>query len=253
MRKILLTILTMFMTLSVYAADYVSPMSMYQDNYFIAGNQTDQVKLKLSAKFAAFYPAETGIFLGYTQLSLWKCYQKSDTFYTNYMPEVFYRLDSKNNLWDLDLKAIDFIQFSPIQHASTGVEGINHRSINIYYGQIQMSTGDLVNIGFNVKGFGYYTISKKNADINDYRRNYEADVFFKIKSGSNWYVDKYELHAKCTGDPRDKGYYQIEAQGQVITDKFQPKIFVQYQKGYSDSLVFYNKKSEKEIRAGFIF
>lgn len=234
------------------ATEYQSPMSLYKDNYFVAGDDDDQVKFQFSAKYNILYPAETGLYIGYTQISWWTCYEGSDTFSSNYQPEVFYKLESIKNPFELDLGLIDYIQISPIQHSSTGVEGKDHRGINIYYGQVQMSIGEVYNFGLNMKGYGYYSRNKRNKDINDYRHNYEADVFFKLKSISNWYIDKYELHAKCVGNPFDKGYYMIEGICQIFSSRIQPKLFCQWNDGYGVNMVTYNKK-EKEFRAGLIF
>jgi outer membrane phospholipase A len=235
------------------ASEYESPMSLYKDNYFTAGSMTDQMKFQISAKYNIFYPSSTGLYFGYTQISWWKAYRDADTFSSNYQPECFYAIESKKNIFnDADLGIIDYLQVSPIQHSSTGIEGENHRSINIYYGQIQLSAGEVLNFGANVKVFGYYTCSDQNADFNDYRRNYEADFFFRLKSKSNWYVDKYELHLRCSGNPFGKGYYMAEGICQIFTAKIQPRLFVQFSDGYGVNMVCYNKKV-RELRAGIIF
>lgn len=238
------------------AAEYTSPMSLYKDNFFIAGNNDDQVKFQVSAKYDLFYSPTysyaTGIYLGYTQTSWWTCYGSSDTFSSSYQPEVFFQFISSDNPFDINLGVIDYIQVSPIMHCSTGVEGDDHRSINIYYVQTQLSVGEVYNFGLNIKGYGYYSKNRRNKDINEYRHNYEADMFFKLKSKNNWYVDKYEIHAKAVGNPLNKGYYMVEGICQIFTSIFQPKIFIQYNKGYSVNIVDYNKK-EEEFRAGLIF
>ena len=256
MKKVL-TILIILCSSFTYASEFVSPINLYKDNYFTAGNFDDQVKFQFSAKYNLFYTpnvqAPIGLYLGYTQTSWWTCYDGRDTFSSNYMPETFYQLESENNIFNnINLGIIDYIQLCPIQHASNGVEGVEHRGINIYYGQIQLSVGEVFNFGTNIKGFGYYTKSGKNKDINDYKKNYEAEVFFKLKSKNNWYVDKYELHAKCTGNPLNKGYYVVEGVFQIFTSVIQPKIFISYNKGYGINLLTYNQK-ETELRAGVIF
>lgn len=252
MRKFIYMLLICIISVNIYAY-YENPMSLYKDNFFVAGNDDDQVKFQISAKYNIFYPAKSGLFLGYTQISWWKCYGSSDTFSSNYQPEIFYKFESKDNIFnDLDLGYIDYIQFSPIQHSSTGTEGDTHRAINIYYAQVQVSIGEVYNFGINGKIYGYYSRNRRNADINEYRHNYDALAFFKLKSKSNWYVDKFELHAGCTGNPTDKGYYVLEGVCQIFTSIIQPKLFVQYNDGYGINMVDYNKK-EKEFRGGLIF
>ena len=254
MRSAILAAVTVICAVSfAHADEYLSPMTLYKDNYFTAGSMKDQLKFQISAKYNIFYPADTGLYFGYTQISWWKAYNDADTFSSNYQPEGFYLVESKKNIFaDADLGIIDYIQVSPIQHSSTGVEGDDHRSINIFYGQIQLSAGEVFNFGTNLKAFGYYFRCDQNRDINDYRRNYEADFFFKLKSKSNWYVDKYELHFRCSGNPFGKGYYMAEAIAQIFTSKVQPKLFVQFSDGYGVNMVKYNRKVQ-ELRAGILF
>jgi outer membrane phospholipase A len=253
MKKFLHVLMMCIISSVLYAGEYESPMSLYKDNYFIAGNVKDQVKVQLSAKYNVLYPSETGLFFGYTQLSNWFVYQGRDKFYTMYNPEFIYRFESGKNIFnDYAIPYIDYFQVSPIAHSSTGVEDEDHRSINTYYGQIQLSAGDVLNVGFNVQYFRYYTISADNPDINKYKKNYTADIFIKIRSKSVEYLDKEELHIKLGGNPRGYGFYCIEAKFRIITSKFQPKIFCQFFNGYDEFMVFYNKK-ETSIRGGFVF
>ena len=179
MKKIFVLIF-LLLSIVVMAAEYQSPISKNRENYFAAGNAEDQTKFQLSLKGDIIYPFKTGLYFGYTQTTWWEVYNGADTMLSNYQPEVFYRLDSKNNLFDLDLGAIDFIQVSPFNHCSTGVEGENHRSINIYYGQIQVSSGGKVSIGDSLKVFGYYTKANENKDIARYKGHYENDIFLKL-------------------------------------------------------------------------
>ena len=233
---------------------YESPMTLYNDTYMIAGNTNAQVKIQLSTKFNLLYPSNTGIYMGYTQLSKWIVYNNRDTFYTMYMPEAFYQYESGNNIFGNSIiPFIDYIQVSPVIHCSTGTEGVDHRSMNTYYGQVQSSYGDVFNIGLNIKAFGYYKeISKRNKDINKYRKNYEADVFFKIRSKTVEYLDKEELHFKFGGNPRGNGWYCIEARFRLVTGYIQPKLFVQFYSGYNEFMIDYNKKT-RSIRAGVVF
>jgi outer membrane phospholipase A len=248
-----ITICLLFFSFHAYAVEYESPLSIYKDNYFIAGNSEDQIKLQVSLKYNVLYPSNTGINFGYTQLSNWLIYKGRDTFYTTYQPETFYRFESgKNFLRNYEIPFVDYIQFSPICHNSTGVEGPDHRSINIYYGQIQTSYGEVYNIGMNAKYFRYYTISDENPDINKYRKNYEAALFFKVKSKTVEYLDKEELQIKFGGNPLKNGWYCIELQFRAITSIIQPKFFIQYYCGYSQFMTQYNRK-DKSIRVGVTF
>jgi outer membrane phospholipase A len=186
-------------------------------------------------------------------MSNWFVYRGRDTFYTMYQPEAFYRFESGRNLFnDYVISGVDYFQIAPIKHCSTGVEGADHRSINQYYGQIQLSVGEVYNVGINLKGFGYYSRIEQNKDINKYKRNYEAEAFFKIRSKTVEYLDKEEIKVKITGNPIGKGSIEGTLTFRIISSKIQPRIFVQYFRGYGEFMVNYDKKSEA-IRAGFVF
>ena len=115
-----------------------------------------------------------------------------------------------------------------------------------------MSAGDIINAGFNIKVFGYYNRAEENKDINNYNKNYEADLFLKLRSTSVKYLDKEELHFKFGGNPTDKGWFAVEARVRLLSTYIQPKLFFQYREGYDEFMINYNEK-EKSIRAGFIF
>lgn len=256
MRQVLLTILIAMMLQPLYAEQkiYQSPMSLYNDNYFITGDKDkEQVKFQFSAMYNVIYPYEL-LYFGYTQRSWWKIYDKSSPFVeTNYMPEIFLRFTSgKNIVNNVVIPFVDYIQVSPIFHKSNGRDEENSRSMNIYYGQLQISAGDVLNVGANVKAYKYYNVSKRNLDINDYNKNYEATIFLKIRSKTVLYFDKEELRVTFAGDPRDKGYYQIEGAFRILTSYIQPRLFFQYRKGYDEWMVDYNKKTES-YRLGLVF
>jgi len=266
MKKFFSLIILILLAATLYAEEksYESPMSLYKDNFFLAGDDEAQVKAQVSAKYNIFWPSSTGFYLGYTQTSKWICYDKRDTFQTAYQPEVFYSFESGKNIFNnASIPFVDYIQVSPINHISNGTEGTDHRGMNIYYGQIQMSAGDVVNLGFNVKGFNYYSKSKRNIDIEDYKGHYEADVFIKLRSKNVFLLDKEELHFKFGGyekspDALDaekstrKGWYAVEARFRILTSYVQPRFFIQYFKGYDEILIDYNKKTES-FRAGIVF
>ena len=254
MKKIIFITLLLLISNIGFSSQYESPMSLYHDNYFVIGDENDQTKFQVSAKYALFYPSNVGLYVGYSQVCWWKTYESSSPFYeTNYMPEIFARFTSGDNIFDnVKIPFIDYIQVSPIFHKSNGRDGEDSRGYNKYYGQIQLSAGEVYNIGTNLKVFGYSNQSGKNEDIEDYEGYYEADIFFKIKSKTVQYFDKEELHFKFGGNPLDKGWYRIEGQVRIFNSHIQPKLFVQYFKGYGEFLIDYNIK-EESLRFGLTF
>lgn len=252
MKKLLALILFLLLSASLFAAEYQSPFSQNRDNYIIAGNDDDQVKFQLSLKADLLYPFNTGAYFGYTQTTWWKVYDGADTMSSNYQPEVFFKLESGNNIFNnVDLGAVDYIQISPYNHCSTGVEGTQHRGINVYYAQMQISNSGRFSAGDNIKVFGYYTKSRRNKDIADYKGYYENDIFIKWNSATVEGMSLAELHFKH-GGTLDKGWLCVEARSIIFSSRIQPRFFVQYYYGYGENIVSYNIK-EHSAYAGLIF
>lgn len=254
MKKILISLLIL-LSINLYAKEYESPLSEYKQNYFITGDQEDQVKFQFSMKFNLLWPFESGIYFGYTQLSYWRLYDLSEPFVdNNYQPEVFYQFDSGDNLfYDISLPFIDYIKIAPYYHRSNGrEEGDYNRGEDKYYGEIQASYGDVYNFGARVKVFDYYNLSEENSDINKYHKNYEAGVFFKLRSKEVEHLDKEEIFVSWGGNPINNGWIQVELSTRIITTYIQPKLYLQIYSGYDEFMLNYNKRTEA-IRIGLIF
>lgn len=252
MKKILILMILLFFCLPLFAEKYKSPISKNKDNYFIFGDSEDQTKFQLSLKADMIYPFKTGLFLGYTQTTWWTVYNGRDTMSSHYQPEVFYKLESKNNIFgNASFGILDFIQISPYYHCSTGVEGDDHRGINLYYGQIQISSKGRVSTGNNIKGFGYHSKSRKNKDIEKYKGYYENDLFLKLNSATVDGMSLMEFHFKH-GGTLEKAWLCIEAQTILFSSSIQPRLFAQYYYGYGENIVYYNKK-EHSFYGGLLF
>lgn len=250
MKKFIVLICLLLLSAPLFSKEYVSALSTNRDNYFVGGDEEDQTKFQLSLKFDMLF--KTGAYFGYTQTTWWEVYNGADTMSSNYQPEVFFKLDSKNNIFgDVNLGVIDYIQISPFNHCSTGTEGDGHRSINTYYLQMQISSGGRVSIGDNIKVFNYYNQNKRNADIEDYKGYYENDIFLKVNSATVEDMTLAELHFKH-GGTLSKGWLCVEAQTIIFSNMIQPRLFGQYYYGYGENIVEYNIK-EHSAYLGLIF
>ena len=282
MKKIFIFVfILLFQVSSLFAeeakenSDNYSPMSLYKSNYIIFGDNDNQVKFQFSAKYQIVEPDKTNIpfnsawdyiksplkiaggwtYLAYTQTNWWLVYSDRDTFSTNYQPEGFFMIESKNNILNWDFGPVKYFKIAPIYHCSTGVEKANHRSINEYYGEFDISFSNdkkKDEIGIDAKLFGYWSRSDSNKDINNYRRNYEAKIYYNHVFDSKWWWKEQGFNFIFTGDPTGKGYFMAESITKIFSKKFQPKIFIQYSQGYGVNIVDYNIK-ETEFRAGFLF
>jgi len=221
----------------------LSPMELYQENYFVLGNKEDYAKFQFSAKYAFLKEYDTGLFLSYTQISFWDIYAKSSPFVeTNYSPSLF--IKSKYFLTDY----FDYLQLGLYEHMSNGVQGKDNRSIDRCYFQAQWSYGERINFGVNAKGYIYYNQAPENKDYGRDTRYYEVKFFLSLEN-SEEESSKDEIYLKIRG--WDKPYREFG----IISRKLpwmNPRLYIQYSDGYSTSLLTY-KESEKSLRIGLVF
>lgn len=253
MKKLFL-ILFLLIIIPAFAKTYESPMQIYKPNYFIAGDKEDQVKFQVSAKYNLIYPSNLGFWIAYSQKAFWNLYDDSAPFWEfNHEPEVFYAFESKKNIFGWDTKLLDRIQVSPIYHRSNGRDGLESRGMNIYYGEIQLSVGQVYNFGVVGKYFNYYGYSAKNKDIPDYLGYSEGEVFFQLKSRTVEFFDKEKIYVRGGGNHETKkGWVEGGLKVRLVTTLFQPFFYVQVFHGYGEAMVNYDKK-DTAIRFGFIF
>lgn len=251
MKRLLLIAVCVLVSTSLFATEYDAPMQLYKPNYFIAGGPKDQVKFQISAKYNLIYPSDLGFWIGYTQRSFWALYDKSSPFReTNYEPEFFWRAEVGKLLPYLGL--IDYIQLSPIFHRSNGRDGLESRGMNTYYGEIQLSVGDVICTGVVLKAFGYYNISRRNPDLPDYLGYCEGEAFIQLKSATVPLLQKERLYIRGGGNYKtDKGWLEGGFRVRIITSVFQPYLYVQVFHGYGESMIDYNKK-DTAVRVGIM-
>lgn len=238
MKKILIVAMLLIAVI-VQAEERDNPFTKYKDNYIIAGNGDDQVKYQMSYKYALLWPFDNTPYFGYTQLAMWRLYDKSAPFKDyNHNPELFYKIG--------DIRSIQF----GVEHISNGRDGEESRSMNDYYIQSQLSgmIGN-IQIGVIIKGQNYFHVSNQNSDIDDYKGYFSGEFFVQLKNDGK-YLDKERLSIKGGGNR--KWWYEVDLKFRILTSKIQPFLFIQYRDGYAESLLNYSER-DRAIRAGFIF
>ncbi len=218
-------------------------LSFYKDNYFVNGMQEEsQTKAQLSLKYRLFNFQESSIFVGYTNTLWWMTDEKSYPIKEHsYNPEIFHRINSLNSKFLF----LDYFQYG-ISHNSNGLDGPDSRSLNYNYIQLQVSSGRDINIGTNLMFWDYFTISKKNIDIEKYSGNGEYEFFIKLNAKKGFFKDE-KLSLKLqfgNNESFELGKQVLSFEFRFNTKFFNPLFYFIYENGYGvNGLVDYNKKS----------
>jgi outer membrane phospholipase A len=228
----------------------IPSLEKQEENYFVTGKGDHKTKFQLSIKSELY--ENSGIYVGYTETALWDTNKESAPFYDyNHSPSVFYQLNSKRNLFNLDLQAIDFIS-GGVRHKSNGQSGSFNRSINYYYADSQISSGGDYSFGIYVKYFRLFKVADSNNDFSDYSGTSEIKLFFDSvyfgaygKAGIAF--KKSNADYLLTIGKMKIPWYEI---GVTINPfKMSTKLFFQYFKGYDECMMDY-KKNSWSIRGG---
>jgi len=242
--KILLTIWFILVSSFLYAdTPNLSPMETYKPIYWIFGDKENQSKLQLSFQYSILKKYESGLFFGYSQYSAWDLYDQSSPFRNHdFNPEIFLR--SKYMLEGI----LDYIQIAPYEHMSNGRDGIDNRSLDRAYLQVQWSTGKRLNVGINAKGYIYYNQAKENKDYRVYTKQYWAKIFITGGEADYEHV-RGELYFAISGGR--KGFQEVG----YISKKFpwmNNRLFIKFYNGYCSNLLEWQEK-EKSVMAGIVF
>jgi outer membrane phospholipase A len=237
---------------------FAGRISAHEPVYFIYGGQAPGAKFQFSFKYRLVgshgqlgdaLPALRGLYLGYTQRSLWDIKAESSPFYdTSYMPELMY--ESQSIIDPGTPGGLKFLGYQAgVRHESNGRDGTDSRSLNIVYFRPAFAFGRLD--GWNLivvpRVFAYVSDLSNNPDIKDYRGN--AELLAVI--GRN---DRGALALTGRlGRSGNKGSLQADLTLPVKFDRwfdFATYFLVQYWDGYGESLKDYNKRTQT-VRAGF--
>ena len=168
------------------ASDNVDPIDFFKRHlyphepfYFIAGPKSPNAKFQVSLKYQLFdpdaglgqrFPVVSGLYLGYTQTSLWDWEHPSAPFLdTSYKPEIFYEhkglvRTGTNGWFRLDVQG-------GYQHESNGRDGSASRSMNFVYLKPTLVFGRERSLQLTLapRAWVYVFDLSDNPDIADYR------------------------------------------------------------------------------------
>lgn len=234
-------------------ARFSSAISAYEPIYFDVGNKGGRnARYQVSFKYRLFTPDDPNdpkfadhFYLGYTQTALWDLHSDSNPFVdTSFKPSLFWQKDA---LWQSPSKDIYLGLASGIQHESNGKSEDDSRSINYAYIQPEFNYrfdgGSTLTFAPRVKS--YFAVGDKNSDYTDYA----GHVDWKLR----WAQDNgLVLSGLYRQGHEGRSTSQIEAAWPLKRTflNMNGYLHVQYFKGYGETLLGYNYKSEPQVRVG---
>ena len=243
---------------SAIQRSFAGRFSAHEPVYFIYGGDAPGAKFQFSFKYRLLgdqarigdqMPALRGLYLGFTQRSLWDINAYSSPFYdTSYMPELMF--ESQQVVDPGTPGGFKFLGWQGgVRHESNGRDGPASRSLNIVYARPVFAFGRLD--GWNLlvapRAFAYIADLSNNPDIADYRDHLELLTILGRSDGP-----ALALTSRL-GRGMHKGSLQADLTFPVKFDKlfdFATYVLIQYWNGYGESLLSYNHRTET-VRAGF--
>ena len=227
-------------------------LSPYEPIYFAVGNRDGaNARFQLSFKYRPFSPkdpAQPGFmdswYFGYTQTSLWDLDSDSLPFVdTTYNPSVFWARDSlwasADNRWSVGLN-------TGYEHKSNGKDGEDSRSLNDFYIQpefnYRLDGGST--LSFQPR-FKYYAWTDKDMDY----PGSLGHVDWKLRWAQDNGLILSGLYRQGSGG---RNATQLEAAWPLKRTflHMNGQLYVQYFRGYGETLLGYNQKSDPQVRIG---
>ncbi len=222
--------------------------------YFVAGGSDDVTgRFQFSFKYRVF--EEDGEILkkaswlkdfhfAYTQTSLWNLSDDSAPFEdSSYRPSFFFDIERGSEFG----LSPSFIR-TGYEHESNGQGGNASRSMDIAY-IWPFWGGKLYGRDWFVapKIWTYLSKGGENQNISEYRGN--SEIFFQYGNEDSWLIA-----AKVRPGRFNHTAYQVEFSWptrKAIFPRTGGYLFVQYFDGYGESLLNYDKQSDRQLRVGF--
>lgn len=229
-----------------------SAVSPYEPVYFgVGGNDNRMARFQISLKYRLFTPSEPqhpsfwdGLYLGYTQTSLWDLHSDSNPFIdTSFKPSLFWRQDA---VFRPDGSSFFMGLQTGVEHESNGKSDEDSRSLNFAYIQpefnYRLGHGSTLTFAPRVK---HYFGTGENPDYKDYVGNVDWRVRWAQDDG----LVLTGLYRQGKG-----GRYstQLEAAWPLKRTflNMNGYFHVQYFKGYNETLLGYDQKTGSQLRFG---
>lgn len=201
----------------------------------------EEIKFQISIKSMLLnnLPYNAKLFAAYTNQSHWQAYNSdySRPFReTNHQPELLLEFPLEKQYRGITFDALRLA----INHQSNGRSGLVSRSWNRAYAELLMST-KYSKLG--LRSWWQITDDEDNPDIADYMGHFQLDGLRQF--------GKHQLHWKLrnTLDSNDRGAVEL-GWSRRIGGREDIRLYLQYFNGYGESLIDYNRKTER-IGLGF--
>lgn len=233
--------------------NFRSAISAYEPIYFDFGTKHgNNARYQVSFKYRLFTPNDPAnpdfidnLYLGYTQTALWDLESDSYPFVdTSFKPSLFWHKDA---LWQSPEKNWFVGLATGVQHESNGKSDEDSRSVNYGYIQPELNYrfdgGSTLTFAPRIKG--YFGGGDHNPDYRDYAGNVDWQLRYAQDNGlvlTGLYRQGHDSHYTT----------QIEAAWPLKRTflNMNGYLHVQYFKGYGETLLGYNHKSDGQVRVG---
>lgn len=234
---------------------HAASLGAYEPMYFLWGAEAPAAKFQVGFRYrlvtddgwlAPRFPLLRGLFLAYTQRSLWDIGGESSPFLdTSYMPEVGWAFPPRGACRRGPVSWLGWQ--AALQHESNGRGGPDSRSLNCLFLRPAFAVGDPEgwHLLVSPRVFPWLSLERENADLADYRGRVELRAVFGRR-------DRPALAATGRlGRSLDRGSLQLDVTlpTRLFSADTASFLQVQYWTGYGESLLGYDRRGDS-LRAG---
>lgn len=201
----------------------------------------NEIKFQISIRSLLLnnLPFKGQLYAAYTNQSHWQAYNDTDSRpfrETNHQPELFVDFPVNRKYRGVTLNTFRFA----LNHQSNGRSGVISRSWNRLYAELLLSTKYSQ---LNFRSWFQVTDEEDNPDIQDFLGNFQIDGLRKF--------GKHQFHWKARHnlESDSKGALEL-GWSRSIGEREDVRWYLQYFNGYGESLIDYNRKTER-IGLGF--
>ena len=227
--------------IELYKFNYLLPVT-YAKTVPDDGRKSVETKFQISLAKPLFYDVfglRESLVAAYTQTSWWQITKKSAPFReTNYQPEIFLNFASPKYLEKIGIQNLKF----GLLHESNGRDGSKSRSWNRAYVQ-----SDFVYGNFSVSPRVWSVIGEKND--NKEILNYIGHGDVRLSYNLNDHIFSLMLRNNLHFDKTNKGAAEISYMFPIFSSGVYG--YLQYFTGYGESLIDYDRHTDK-VGLGFV-